>query len=120
MVVLALCVADLLACSSNIDGAESIRERCAGIQVLIHKVVVNASVKLVGSGSHRVIEVAAAGLSKFRRIVTGLDRNFLDRFNAGLHALVVLAVPPVGFVLAFNAEWLSGRRASPKPKQVVI
>ena len=76
--------------------------------------------KLVGSGSHRVIEVAAAGLSKFRRIVTGLDRNFLDRFNAGLHALVVLAVPPVGCVLAFNADGLRGRRHSINPKLVVI
>ena len=59
----------------------------------------------VGAGLHGGVEEAAGHLAVFRREVTGLDRQFLNRVDAGL-GLGLRVDQVVGGVLAFDAQRL--------------
>ena len=54
-----------------------IGERRAGIERLIHEVIVCCSVELVRARSHGEIEKTAARLPQLGRVIAGLDREFL-------------------------------------------
>src|SRR6185436_18631159 len=56
---------------------------------------------------HSEIEVAAARLAEFSRIVAGLDGHFLNRVQSGLGNLGLLFPDTVGGVLAFDTNGLS-------------
>src|ERR1700674_498320 len=84
-------------------------ERRAGIERLIHEVIVCRSVELVRARSHGEIEKTAARLPQLGRVIAGLDREFLYRVNAAL-SLRLHGVPTVGGVLSFDPHGLRVRR----------
>src|SRR5207244_3619147 len=104
VIVLALSVPDVLSRPARIADRKSVGEWSAGIQSLVHKVVEYRSMKLIGAGLHRVVEIAATGLTKLRGIIARLNGDFLNRIHARLHALIDLPVHAVGGVLAFDAD----------------
>src|SRR5207253_4712068 len=59
VIVLALSVPDVLSRPARIADRKSVGEWSAGIQSLVHKVVEYRSMKLIGAGLHRVVEIAA-------------------------------------------------------------
>src|SRR5438874_10187873 len=61
-----------------------ISKRRAGVEAFVDKVVVNAAVILIGARLHREVKKAAASLAELRRVVAGLNRNLLDRFDTRL------------------------------------
>src|ERR1019366_7406431 len=61
-----------------------IGEWSTGIQNLIDKIIVGAAVNLIGAGAHGDVEESAAHTAEFRSVVAGLDRNLLNRVDAGL------------------------------------
>ena len=85
-----------------------IRKGQAGIECLIYQVDVAATVELVRSRLHGVVEKPASGLAIFRREIAGLDGNLLDSVHATLADLRILAPSAVGRVLALDADSLSG------------
>src|SRR5215831_2302745 len=93
-------------------GETSIGERRAGIQDLIHKIAVGATVELVRAGLHGVVEIAATCLSVFGREVTGLNCDFLNRVGADLIVLILLTPNTVRRVLTLDPNGLrTGRHA---------
>src|SRR5439155_22152798 len=59
-------------------------EGSAGVETFIDQVVVAAAVKLVRARLHGEVKQTPASLPEFRSIVAGLNRNLLDRLDAGL------------------------------------
>src|SRR5215472_8712364 len=85
-----------------------IGERCAGVERLVHEVLVGASMELVRSRSHGQIKEAAAGLPKLGRIIARLDREFLYRIDTAL-GLRLYGVPAVGGILSIDPHRLGIR-----------
>ena len=81
------------------------RERNSRIERFVCKVVISASMVLIGARFHCRVEKAATRLAELGREVTGLNRELLDRFYAGL-GLGLCAVPAVGCILPFNQQGL--------------
>ena len=57
-----------------------VRERLARVQSLIHKILVERTVKAVGARFGGVVEDATGGLSELWRKAVGLQRKLLQRF----------------------------------------
>src|SRR5947209_5840132 len=98
VIVAALGIADMLPAFQAVAGP-CVRERCSGIENLVHEIIVAASMELVAARLHRVIEVPATGLPILRRVVADLYGDFLDGIQARLVYLVKLAMLAVGGIL---------------------
>src|SRR6202166_1347362 len=59
-------------------------KRRAGVEVFVNEVVVTGAVILVGARLHGEVKKTAASLAELCRVVAGLNRDLLDRFDAGL------------------------------------
>ena len=118
IVVFALCVPDVLARSPRITCGNPVCKRRAGVQRFVHEVIEYSSVELVGTRLHRVIEVAAARLTKLGGIIAGLNSNFLDGINTGLNVLIGLVRHAIDGVLTFNADSMRAGRHSINPELV--
>src|SRR6202030_3649277 len=89
VIILPLRVADMLTLLQTVARA-GVGERSTRVESLVHEIIVRASMQLIAARLHRVVEVAAAYLAVLRRKVAGLNRDFLDRVQAGLIDLILL------------------------------
>ena len=94
-------------------------EGIPGIEHFVDEIVVNSPMVLVGSRLHRDIEHAATHLAILRRIVASLNRNFLDRVDAGLRLRGNAWCARIRRILAFNTEGLCICRSSVETDQRV-
>src|SRR5215472_5768494 len=94
-------------------------KRLAGIDCFIHKVFVAVAVELVRARFHGEIENATAGLSVFRGIVAGLNRDFLHCVYAGLSLRWCIGDKAVGRVLTFDSKSLRIARSAAHTNGVV-
>src|SRR5215831_16829363 len=77
-------------------------KRLAGVQGFINEVLVAATVELVSTGFERNVHDCVAGLPKLRRVITGLNREFLDRVRSRLTLLRCALAETVGRVHALD------------------
>src|SRR5215471_15111162 len=91
--------ADVLVGMGRIDGKWDSRVEC-----FIDEVVICASMDLVRTGLHCVIEKSTADLPVFSREVTGLNGDLLNGIHAGLHLGRHSRDIAVTCVLPLNAE----------------
>ena len=67
---------------------QNVAEGLARVQRFVDEVVVRRSMVRVAARTSRELEQAGTGLSKFRRVVRRLNRDFFQRLNAGLYLLL--------------------------------